>query len=125
MRTTPSRRRRFRAGGFTIVELMVAVVVMVIGIMGLAGTAAMVSRLIGGGAHQTIAANVAQSRIESLRSVRCAAITSGSATTRNVRERWVAELMAPRYYRVVDTVRFQTTKGERVQAYRSYVRCTP
>jgi Tfp pilus assembly protein PilV len=125
MKSTRSHRGRSRRGGFTIVELIVAVVVMVIGVMGLASTAAVVSRLIGGGAHQATAATVAQSRFESLRSVRCAAIVSGSATTRKVRERWVTELMAPRYYRVVDTVRFDTPKGERAQAYRSYIRCTP
>ena len=123
-----TRRRRARAG-FTLVELMVAIMVMAVGVLGLAGTAVAVARLTGGAAQQTIAANLAATRFEQLRSSPCAAIKAGSATTRGVSEKWVVTSMGVAAgvstFDVVDSLAF-TTRNKRtpaLQVYRSYVRC--
>jgi prepilin-type N-terminal cleavage/methylation domain-containing protein len=117
----------FRAGraGFSLVELMVAILVMTVGVLGLAGTAALVLRLIGGGAQQTLAAHVAQSRFEQLRATECGSISDGYATVRGVREAWSVSRIDARTFDVADTLRFVTRHGERIQAYRSTVRCLP
>jgi len=47
-------KRRRSQSGFTVVEVLVAIVIMALGVLGLAGTASSVSRLIGGGAQQTL-----------------------------------------------------------------------
>jgi prepilin-type N-terminal cleavage/methylation domain-containing protein len=78
---------RLRAG-FTMVEMMVAVMILAVGLLGLASTAAYLVRLVGGGAQQGIAANVIQSRFEWIRSVRCEDIVQGKAVTRGVTEEW-------------------------------------
>ena len=97
----PSRRRRSARRtatsprrGFTIVELVVAILVLTTGLIALAGTSTFVLRQMTGGTLQTAAAAMVQSRFDSLSSVRCstlattAAGTSGTSTVRGITERW-------------------------------------
>ena len=50
MNATQRRRRRGGARrGFTLIEMIIAIIVMSIGIMGLAGTASYVAQQMGGG----------------------------------------------------------------------------
>jgi prepilin-type N-terminal cleavage/methylation domain-containing protein len=58
---------RRATGGFTLVEVLVAVVVMGIGITALVGSSAMVTRMVGRGKSATRAAQVATQRLEALR----------------------------------------------------------
>lgn len=86
-----------RRYGFTMVEVMVALVLLTVGVMALVGSSAMVSRMIGRGRESTIAVQVATARLERLRRIasstvpRCASpqFSSGSATTAGVSEQWV------------------------------------
>jgi|SRR5690242_10508759 len=82
------RNRRVHARGFTLVELMVAVMVMTVGILGLASTAAVVMRMMHGGVRQTLAANVVAARFETRRKKRCDSLSSGSSSTRGIAEDW-------------------------------------
>jgi prepilin-type N-terminal cleavage/methylation domain-containing protein len=59
-----SRRR-----GFTIVESLVAAMVLSVGILALVGSSALTSRMVGLGAAATRAASIAVTRIERLRQV--------------------------------------------------------
>lgn len=114
-----------RRPGFTLVELMVAIMILSVGVLALASAATLVSRLIGGGAFQTLAAQTAQTRLESLRGRACTAVIGGTATTRGVREAWTVSVGDPNTsYRVTDTVRFSTALGERRQVFQSFVQCT-
>ena len=120
-RRGPARR------GFTLIELMVAIVIMVTGVLGLAGTAAMVSRMVGGAGQQTVAASVASSRFEMLRSVPCSQIVSGTATTRNMNEKWNAtqDPTNGSLWVVTDTITYNAAGGRTpVLAFKSYIRCT-
>ena len=119
----PVRKPRVaRRRGFTIPEVIVAILVMVIGVLGLASTASVVQRMIGGGAQQTIAANMAQSRFERMRSVQCNLMTTGSATQEGIIENWRVDSVAPRVRRVTDSLVF--ISGRRgPQVYRSFVQC--
>jgi len=124
MRRQPVRRAR-RRGGFTIIEVVVSIMIMVVGVLGLASTAAVVQRLIGSGAQQTIAANIAQSRFELMRSYNCALMPHGQTgtTTKNgLREWWRVDSIAPNVRVIRDSVVF--TSGRRnPQIYRSMVTC--
>jgi prepilin-type N-terminal cleavage/methylation domain-containing protein len=80
---------RFRSrSGFTLLEVLIALVILGIGILGLAGSTALVSRLVGDGSRLTLASTIATSRLERLRSLGCNAPTAGSALTRGIEERW-------------------------------------
>jgi type IV pilus assembly protein PilV len=127
------RRRNPRSAGrkrtgFTIIEVIVAVMVLTVGVLGLAGAAAIVTRMMGSAEIQSDAAVVAAARFEQLRGTRCP-ITSGAVTVSSgISERWTATQVgaAPfRMYDVVDSVRYRSRGGQRAQAYRSMVQCLP
>lgn len=132
MLTQTPRVSRRRRSGFTVMELIVAIVILSVGLLGLAATSGVVMRLIGGGSHQTIAANVALARFERMRGVSCGRVTAGSATSRNVQETWtvtpVGPVATPTAMDVRLTIRYQTSmrlggSSSRTQTYRSQIIC--
>src|SRR5207248_1632771 len=56
-----------REQGFTLVEVIIAILVLTVGLLGLVTSAALVTRMIGRGQHSAVAAQYAQRRIEMLR----------------------------------------------------------
>lgn len=91
-RRSGALRLRPRAG-FTLVELVVTILVLTVGLLGLAGTAAVVAKQMGSGSKNAIAAVAAQARLDSLASYNCTTLgTSGSGTvsSRNgaITEKW-------------------------------------
>lgn len=115
-------------GGFTLVEVMVAIVILSIGVLGLAATAGVVVRQMTGAVHQSVAANVAYSRMERIRTGNCVAMkdSSGSATTRNVTERWVIVGTAGSHALVVyDTITYKVRGQVKKQAYITEYPCDP
>jgi prepilin-type N-terminal cleavage/methylation domain-containing protein len=116
-------RRRGDARGLTLVELIVAVMVFSVGILGLASTAGVLVRQMGDGARQTIAAQAAASRFERLRSIPCTTIASGQATGRSgVSESWV-KTASPRSVIVTDTVKYDSPGKKHAYVYRSVIPC--
>jgi prepilin-type N-terminal cleavage/methylation domain-containing protein len=118
--------RRVRTRGFTLVELMVAVMVMTVGILGLASTAAVVMRMMHGGARQTLAANVVAARFEALHNKSCDSLSSGSSSTRGIAEDWTVSSAGSKLRLVVDRVHFTATSSgiSSTRAFRSYIPCT-
>ena len=86
-RPTPRR-------GFTIVEMVFAIVMLSIGLLSLAGLGLAPSRFTTGGSRQMAASAAAQSRFDSLASVPCALLapsgpqTGRTTAVRGVRESW-------------------------------------
>lgn len=82
--------------GFTITEVMIAVVILGIGVLALAGGSAAATRMVAQGQRTTNATAVAAARLERLRRAangtnpRCTAtaFASGSGTTNGVTEAW-------------------------------------
>jgi prepilin-type N-terminal cleavage/methylation domain-containing protein len=85
--------------GFTLVELMIAILVLTIGVMGLVGTSALVTRQINRSRIATIATEVGTRRLEQLKlaaapngaTAACASASfanGGPVTARGVTESW-------------------------------------
>ena len=66
------------ARGFTLVELIVAIVLLAVGLLGTLGTAALVTRMVARGQRLGAAALFAAQRLERLRATGCAAPVPGS-----------------------------------------------
>lgn len=116
--------RRHHRTGFTLVELIVAMLMLTIGLLGLAGVGAVVLKQMKGGTYQTIAASIAQSRFEQFEGDPCASIASGSATVRGMTEAWTASSLGLRAKAVRDTVTFVGTSGTKKVGIHTVVACT-
>jgi type IV pilus modification protein PilV len=109
--------------GFTLVELLVAMMIFAVGMLALAATAGSVTRMMGGAKRQTIAAQVAQSRIERLRSSPCASLLGGSETVRGISSTWTVSAVS-RGVNITETVVFATSRGSsRTRVYKTSLSC--
>jgi prepilin-type N-terminal cleavage/methylation domain-containing protein len=69
-----------RERGFTIVEVIVAIIVLTVGLLGLVTSAALVTRMIARGQRSAAAAQYATRRLEMLRASGCRSQAGGSET---------------------------------------------
>lgn len=86
----PASALRPRAG-VSLVEILIAAVMLMVAVMGLLGASSSISREMGAGRRQMVAASIAQRRLDSLQSLPCAtlsAVGSGSGTSNGIREQW-------------------------------------
>jgi len=67
-----------REQGFTLVEVIIAILVLTVGLLGLVTSAALVTRMIGRGQHSAVAAQYAQRRLEMLRVTGCKTQAGGT-----------------------------------------------
>jgi Tfp pilus assembly protein PilV len=75
----------------SLVEILIASLMMTVAVLGLLGASNSVSQQMGAGRRQMMAASVAQRRLDSLQSLSCAALTAagtGSGTSHGIRELW-------------------------------------
>jgi len=108
--------------GFTIIELLVAIVILTIGMLALAGTAGLVASHVGDGSQLTSAAHAARSIIDSLATRDCASLLSGSATRGPITISWIVSRDSATT--TVDvTVGSRLRRGQRRDAYQAIVPC--
>jgi Tfp pilus assembly protein PilV len=111
-----------RTRGFTVVEVVVATLVLTVGVLALAGTAAAVSRMERWGQHRGESAVAATARLEQLRSGGCGSLTSGRDSTGRYRLQWtVATAGALRS--VALTVSYADGRSDRNDRFESVVWC--
>ena len=102
--------RRAARRGFTIVEMLFAMIVLSIGLLALAGLALATSRMTRGGSIQTVASALAQARFDSIASLPCQPLWTAGTTRgtppafRGIRESWVVTA-GPARLNLVDTLR--------------------
>lgn len=104
----PAPRRR---SGFTMPELLIAIIVIAIGMLSLATGAVGVLRQMRWGNQSALAALVATQRMEKIRSVGCTALTSDSTTTRGLHEKWVITAINGRAKAVSESVTYTPRAG--------------
>ncbi|MCG6895750.1 MAG: type IV pilus modification protein PilV [Thiocapsa sp.] len=115
-----SRRAQISHAGFTLVEALIALTVLSIGLMGLAHLQMRVFASSGHSKTQTIAVNLAQQKLESLRATPYDSIESGADAPEpqvghnaHFTRRWiVADRSAPDYKAIRITAAWQTPDGE-------------
>ncbi len=108
--------------GFTLVELVVAVLVLTVGVLALAGTAAAVTRMVGWGQRLSGSAIAAQSRLEALRAGGCGSLGSGRDSVGPYRLQWsVTEAGSLRT--IALTVDYPDGRGDRSEPFEATAWC--
>jgi prepilin-type N-terminal cleavage/methylation domain-containing protein len=115
--------------GFTLIEIIIAIVILSVGVLGMVGTAGLVSRMIGQGKRNTRAGVVALQRMEILRQAavsttpHCTALAGGTATSNAITEVWTVT-GAGRSRRIRIIVTYPTTRGTRPDTVNTVVACS-
>ena len=117
--------------GFTITEVMVAVVILSVGILALLGGAVGSKRMLSQGERTTWAAAVASARLETLRRAanrtnpRCtdASFAGGTGTTRGVTEKWVVT-KSSNYATVLAIITYNKYNGTATDTVATVIGCS-
>ena len=120
--------RQARAG-FTIIEVLVAITILAVGVVALAGSSATVTRMIGRGKIDTRAAQLATQQAEVVRltaystTPRCTALANGGPdTTDNVMLSWTVAVTGTG--RTVNVSAYYATgRGTRTEVLTTYIEC--
>jgi len=108
--------------GFTIVEVVVAIMIFSLGILGLVSTAATVTRMVGRSQQYNMAASLAQQQVEILRATTCASMAAGSGTSGNYAIAWTVTAVT-NGKQIGVTVTYPTTKGSHTDTFTSIISC--
>jgi prepilin-type N-terminal cleavage/methylation domain-containing protein len=119
------------ARGFTLVEVLVAVMVLTVGVTALVGSSALVTRMVGRGQTETRAAEAATRRIEGLRLLAYATTprctnggfaSGGPSTVNGMRERWIVPTTGT-VRQISDTVTHRTARGTHTDVLTTFIQC--
>jgi prepilin-type N-terminal cleavage/methylation domain-containing protein len=126
------RARRFASRrarrGVTLVELLVAMTILSVGLMAIAGVSAGIARSLGESRSDNLAAMAAETRFEQLAGTACTSLSLGawtSVTTRGVTEKYTITDAGNNTRSVVDTVKWTTRRGTRKQTFSTLLPCRP
>jgi prepilin-type N-terminal cleavage/methylation domain-containing protein len=120
-----------RRSGFTLIEVLVAVTILAVGVVALAGSSATVTRMIGRGKIDTRAAQLATLKVDSLRlaaystTPRCTApalANGGPQTTDHVTLSWTVAANGTRRTVTVSAT-YATGRGSRTEVLTTYIEC--
>jgi prepilin-type N-terminal cleavage/methylation domain-containing protein len=111
--------------GFSMAEVMIAMVILTVGVLGIAASSGAITRMTAEGGRGGGSAAVAESRIETIMATPCASITStGSATAGKFTESWTVTTSGL-LRTVTETVTYPTGRSTRSATYVAYKSCAP
>lgn len=113
---------RSRKAGYTLVEIIVALLVFTTGALGLAAGSAIVARELGTNRVRAEAARMAASRLEVVHST-CRIAQSGSETRGSIVSEWTVSPLDSTRVRLTGTVSYVTARGSRTEPYTAIVGC--
>jgi Tfp pilus assembly protein PilV len=114
-----------RRVGFTIAEVLVALVLFAVALLGLAGSSAVAVRVTGAALRERRAVQRAADRIAMLRAAGCAAARGGTAIAKELAldDTWTITPLAGGVTLIDEQVRWRTTTGTRTLLLRSAILC--
>jgi Tfp pilus assembly protein PilV len=123
-RDEPCRRAPLGRAGSTIAEVLVAIMVLSVGLLGLVTTAGLVTGMIGQGQRYTEASTLAAERFEVLRAERCPPAGSGSEARGAFTVSWrITEIAGGRGRQFAVAVTAPTGRGTRAASFTTTAFC--
>jgi prepilin-type N-terminal cleavage/methylation domain-containing protein len=120
---------RHARSGFTLIEVLVAVTVLAVGVVAMAGSAGAVTRMISRGKFDTRAVQLATQQVETLRRAayfttpRCTALANGGPqTTDHVTLSWTVAVNGTGRDVTVSAT-YATGRGSRTEVLTTYIEC--
>ncbi|HKW48094.1 MAG TPA: prepilin-type N-terminal cleavage/methylation domain-containing protein [Gemmatimonadaceae bacterium] len=118
-----SQQHRARSG-FSLIELLVALVLLEVGLLALVGMAAASTRDANISRRESAALSIAVARLERTASLPCQGTNSGVSPAGSGVIEWYTETVLPNDTRVItDSVIIMTTRGSRTTVLRMGARC--
>jgi len=114
--------RRPAPRGYTLVEIIVALLIFVTGALGLAAGSAVVVREMHASGLRADAGRLVASRLEIVRSA-CPTAGSGSETRGSITSQWTVVPFDSTVVRVSGSVTYLAPRGRRTEAYAATVAC--
>lgn len=111
--------------GFSLIEVIIAMIILSVGVIGMAASTTAITRMTSQGAMTGNAAAVAGSRFDVLRATPCASLsTGGTATSLKFNEKWT--ITTSGYLRsVTDSVTYIFNRKSRTVAFSTVISCYP
>jgi Tfp pilus assembly protein PilV len=99
--------------GLTVVEVLVALMLVCIGMLGIAGSTVLALRTAHDAAHRRAAAQRIESRFAQLSATGCSGATVGVTTdpARDISERWSVSAVSNGFATLTDSVRWMSARG--------------
>jgi len=119
----PLGKRRPPRAGFTLIEVIVAVVLVDVGLLALVAGCSILVRAMGDARARTEAARAAESRLARLGALACAASSGGSTAGGRLSEHWTVRTDAAGIREVRDSVSFTLRAGPSFLVLRTRVPC--
>ena len=108
--------------GLTLIEIVVAIVVLSVGALALAGTSALMIRRLAESSRGARATSVGRNRLESSQSLPCSALTGGSEQIFGVRSEWSTTGSAFSA-EISQRVTYPTRRGAHTDSFRTSAPC--
>ena len=120
-----------REQGFTIVEVIIAIMVLTVGLLVLVNSSALVTRMIAQGQRSAIAATDAARVLDSLRAIACTSRSAGSAVAwrggvpvDSLKWAYTTDPAAANHYRLVLSSNYKTRLNKwRRDSMETYISC--
>jgi prepilin-type N-terminal cleavage/methylation domain-containing protein len=110
------------SAGYTLIEIIVALLLFTIGGLALVSTSALIARATNADGIRERAGRIAASRLEIL-SIECQRGVSGRETLQQVESQWSVSLLASARIRVVEAVSYPTPEGRLTLRFDSTLPC--
>ncbi|MGZ3464554.1 MAG: prepilin-type N-terminal cleavage/methylation domain-containing protein [Gemmatimonadaceae bacterium] len=113
---------RRRSAGYTLIEIIIALLLFTIGGLALVGTSALIARATNADGIRERAGRIAASRLEVL-AIECQRAVSGRETLQQVESDWSVALLDSARIRVVEAVIYPTWEGRLTLRFDSIFPC--
>jgi prepilin-type N-terminal cleavage/methylation domain-containing protein len=113
---------RRRSAGYTLIEIIIALLLFTIGGLALVSTSALIARATNADGIRERAGRIAASRLEIL-SIECEGAVSGRETLQQVESEWSVAPLDSARMRVVEAVTYPTSEGRLTLRFDSILPC--